>query len=42
MVTEKDILFFAEKSKQILAEISKDMVGQQDVVEEAVIAMIAG
>lgn len=42
MVTEKDILFFAEKSKQILAEISKDMVGQQDVVEEAVMAMIAG
>ena len=42
MVTEKDILFFAEKSKQILEEISKDMVGQQDVVEEAVMAMIAG
>ena len=42
MVTEKDILFSAEKSKQILAEISKDMVGQQDVVEEAVMAMIAG
>jgi len=42
MVTEKDIRFFAEKSKQILEEISKDMVGQQDVVEEAVMAMIAG
>ncbi len=42
MVTEKDILFFAEKSKKILDEISKDMVGQQDVVEEAVMAMIAG
>ena len=42
MVTEKDIVFFAEKSQQILAEIGKDMVGQQQVVEEAVIAMIAG
>ena len=42
MVTEKDILFFAEKSKKILDEISKDMVGQRDVVEEAVMAMIAG
>ena len=42
MVTEKDVVFFAEKSQQILAEIGKDMVGQQQVVEEAVIAMIAG
>ncbi len=42
MATEKDIVFFAEKSKQILAEISKDMVGQQDVVINAVIALIAG
>lgn len=42
MVTEKDVAFFAEKSKQILAEIGKDMVGQREVVEETVIAMIAG
>lgn len=42
MVAEKDVIFFAEKSKQILAEIGKDMVGQQDVVINAVIAMIAG
>ena len=42
MVTEKDVAFFAEKSRQILAEISKDMVGQRNVVEETVIAMIAG
>ncbi len=42
MVTEKDVAFFAEKSKQILHEISKDMVGQREVVEETVIAMIAG
>ncbi|MBE6638825.1 MAG: MoxR family ATPase [Ruminococcaceae bacterium] len=42
MITEKDIAFFAEKSKEILSEIAKDMVGQQTVVEETVIAMIAG
>ena len=42
MATEKDIVFFADKSKQILAEISKDMVGQQDVVINTVIALIAG
>ena len=42
MVTEKDVQFFAEKSRKVLAEISKDLVGQQNVVEDAVIAMIAG
>ena len=42
MINEKDITFFSEKSKLILSEISKDMVGQRDVVENVVIAMIAG
>ncbi len=42
MVNEKYVLLFAEKSRQILEQISRDMVGQQSVVEEAVIAMIAG
>ena len=42
MITEQNITFFAEKSRQLLNEISKDMIGQQDVVENAVIAMIAG
>ena len=42
MVTENDVSFFSEKSKQLLAEISKDLVGQREVVEETVIAMIAG
>ena len=42
MVTENDVTFFSEKSKQLLAEISKDLVGQREVVEETVIAMIAG
>lgn len=42
MVSEKDVVFFSEKSKKVLAEIGKDMVGQNQVVEDAVIAMIAG
>lgn len=42
MVNEKDIAFFSEKSKLILQEIAKDIVGQQDVIEDTVIAMIAG
>lgn len=42
MVNESNIKFFAEKSKQILEEIAKDVVGQQDVVENTVIAMISG
>ena len=42
MVTENDVIFFSEKSKQLLSEISKDLVGQREVVEETVIAMIAG
>ena len=42
MVTEKDIAFFAQKSQQLIAEIGKDLIGQKDVVEQTVIAMIAG
>ena len=42
MVNEKDVQFFGEKCKQVLAEIGKDVVGQREVVECAVIAMIAG
>ena len=42
MVSEKDVAFFSEKSRKVLSEIGKDMVGQTQVVEDAVIAMIAG
>ena len=42
MISEKEIAFFAEKSAKVLAEIQKDMIGQKDVVEQSVIAMIAG
>lgn len=42
MVTEKDVTFFAQKSQQLIAEIQKDLIGQDEVVEQSVIAMIAG
>ena len=42
MVNENDIIFFSDKINRILGEISRDMVGQRDVVEGVVIAVIAG
>ena len=42
MISEKDIQFFAEKSKRIVEEISRALVGQEEVVKGTVIAMIAG
>ena len=42
MIQEKDVKFFAEKSKEILNELSKDIIGQESVVQTTVIAMIAG
>ena len=42
MINEETLKLFGEKSQKIFAEISKDMVGQKDVVEGTVIAMIAG
>lgn len=42
MDMENNIYFFAEKSSLLLNEIGKDMIGQQEVVENTVIAMIAG
>lgn len=42
MTTQQDILEFSKLCKQIFQEIRKDMVGQEEVVENAVIAMIAG
>ena len=42
MNTEKEILFFAEKSNRILSEIEKDIVGQKDVVKNTLVAIIAG
>ena len=42
MISEKDVAFFAEKSEKILNELKKDMIGQEEVVEQTVIAMISG
>lgn len=42
MTNEKEVEFFAQKSNEIISEIGKDLVGQSDVVENTVIAMISG
>ena len=42
MVQAHDVEIFGEKSRQVLAEIGKDMIGQEDVVEDTVIAMVSG
>ncbi len=42
MVTEQDYKMFSQKCQRIAAEINKDMIGQSEVVEGTIIAMIAG
>ncbi len=42
MVTEKDLKVFSDKCQRIFQEIGRDMIGQKDIIEYAVIAMIAG
>lgn len=42
MVVENDFREFTEKCIKITTEISKDIIGQGDIVEGAVIAMVAG
>ena len=42
MITEEMLQQFKEKCEGIYRELSKDMIGQKDVVEGCVIAMIAG
>ncbi len=42
MVTENDIKQFSELSNNIFAQIKRDVIGQKEVVEGTVIAMIAG
>ena len=42
MVTEKSIEQFCKQCNRIFKEISRDFVGQQEVVQDAVVAMIAG
>ncbi|MBP5308656.1 MAG: MoxR family ATPase [Clostridia bacterium] len=42
MATEKDILEFSKQCENIFEQISRDVVGQKDIVEGTIIAMIAG
>lgn len=42
MVTEHDLSLFSQKCEQLFAQIRRDIVGQEDVIQNAVIAMIAG
>lgn len=42
MVTEKDIEQFSLQCKNIFEQIGRDVIGQKEVVEGTVIAMIAG
>ncbi len=42
MVTEKSIEQFCKQCDKIFAEVSKDVIGQKEVVENTIIAMIAG
>ena len=42
MVTEANIQKFSEQCKNIFEQISRDVIGQKDVIEGAVIAMISG
>ncbi|MDE5561952.1 MAG: MoxR family ATPase [Clostridiales bacterium] len=42
MVTEKDVTQFSEQCKEIFAQIERDVIGQKEVVEGTIIAMIAG
>ena len=42
MVTEQNIQKFSTQCKNIFEQIGRDVIGQKDVIEGAVIAMIAG
>lgn len=42
MVVEADVRMFAEKCKKIFEQVGRDIIGQEDIVELTVIAMIAG
>lgn len=42
MATEKDILRFSEQCKNIFAQVERDVIGQKDIVQGTIIAMIAG
>ena len=41
MVNETDITQFSDRCKEIFAQIRRDVVGMEDIVESTIIAMIA-
>ena len=42
MATEKNIIKFSEQCKKIFEQIERDVIGQKEIVEGTVIAMISG
>ncbi len=42
MITEENIKKFSEQCRNIFAQLERDVIGQKEVVENTVIAMIAG
>jgi len=42
MITEQNIQKFSEQCKNIFEQIDRDVIGQKDIVEGTIIAMIAG
>ena len=42
MVNEADVRLFADKCKSIFEQVGRDIIGQEDIVQLTVIAMIAG
>jgi MoxR-like ATPase len=42
MIKQDDLKLFSEQCKNIFTQLGRDMIGQQEVVEGTVIAMIAG
>lgn len=42
MVTEQSVVKFSEQCKKIFEQVGRDVIGQKDVVEGTIIAMIAG
>ncbi len=42
MITEQNIEKFSNQCKEIFKQIERDVVGQKDIIEETIIAMISG
>jgi MoxR-like ATPase len=42
MITEQNIQKFSEQCQNIFAQIERDVIGQKDIIEGTIIAMISG